>query len=50
LALRFPDEADTGVAFEVNFWGAINVVKEALEFFGKDIPQGGNLLKVSSTV
>lgn len=44
-------EADARAMFEVNFWGAMNVAKEALEFFREvNKPQGGYLLNVSSTV
>jgi NAD(P)-dependent dehydrogenase (short-subunit alcohol dehydrogenase family) len=43
-------EADAKAMFEVNFWGAMNVTKEALEFFREvNKPQGGYLLNVSST-
>ena len=37
--------------FETNFWGAVNMSKEAVSFF-RDInkPTGGRLLNVSSTV
>jgi NAD(P)-dependent dehydrogenase (short-subunit alcohol dehydrogenase family) len=44
-------EADAKAMFEVNFWGAMNVAKEALEFFREvNKPQGGYLLNVSSMV
>ena len=44
-------EADARAMFEVNFWGAMNVAKEALEFFREvNKPQGGSLLNVSSSV
>ena len=44
-------EADARAMFEVNFWGAMNVTKEALEFFREvNKPQGGYLLNVSSSV
>ena len=44
-------EADARAMFEVNFWGAMNVAKEALEFFREvNKPQGGYLLINSSTV
>ena len=44
-------EADARAMFEVNFWGAMNVAKEALEFFREvNKPQGGYLLNVSSSV
>ena len=43
--------ADARAMFEVNFWGAMNVAKEALEFFREvNKPQGGYLLNNSSTV
>ena len=43
-------EADAKAMFEVNFWGAMNVAKEALEFFREvNKPQGGYLLNISST-
>ncbi|KAF9232132.1 hypothetical protein BU15DRAFT_81563 [Melanogaster broomeanus] len=43
-----PEEAARSV-FEVNFWGAANVTKEAVRFF-RDVntPPGGRLLQVSS--
>lgn len=35
--------------FEVNFWGAINVAREAVRFFREENePSGGYLLNVSS--
>ncbi|KAF9232134.1 hypothetical protein BU15DRAFT_81565 [Melanogaster broomeanus] len=45
-----PEEAARSV-FEVNFWGAANVTKEAVRFF-RDVntPPGGRLLQVSSQV
>jgi NAD(P)-dependent dehydrogenase (short-subunit alcohol dehydrogenase family) len=44
-------EADAKAMFEVNFWGAMNVAKEALKFFREvNKPQGGYLLNVSSVV
>ena len=43
-------EVDARAMFEVNFWGAMNVAKEALEFFREvNKPQGGYLLNISST-
>ena len=44
-------EADARAMFQVNFWGAMNVAKAALEFFREvNKPQGGYLLNNSSTV
>ena len=38
--------------FEVNFWGVVNVNKEAIRFFREDNPKGmgGTLLQMSSRV
>jgi NAD(P)-dependent dehydrogenase (short-subunit alcohol dehydrogenase family) len=44
-------EEDARKLFDVNFWGAANVTKEAVRFF-RDVnsPAGGRLLQVSSLV
>ena len=45
------DEADARNTFEVNFWGAARVTKEAVRFFREvNKPLGGILLQVSSKV
>lgn len=44
-------EAAARSLFEVNFWGAANVTKEAVRFFREvNTPTGGRLLQVSSQV
>lgn len=44
-------ETDARAMFDVNFWGAMNVAKETLEFFREvNKPQGGYLLTNSSNV
>ena len=43
------DEADARDMFDVNFWGAASVTKEAVRFFREvNKPMGGRLLQVSS--
>ena len=43
------DEAEAREIFEVNFWGAARVTKEAVRFFREvNKPIGGTLLQVSS--
>ena len=45
-----PDAAARSV-FEVNFWGATNVSREAVRIFRDvNVPRGGRLLQVSSVV
>ena len=43
------DDQDARAMFEINFWGASQVSREAVRFF-RDVnqPQGGRLLQVSS--
>ncbi|KAJ6474042.1 NAD(P)-binding protein [Mycena vitilis] len=41
-------EANARSLFEVNFWGAFNVTKEALKYFRSNVPIGGLLINVSS--
>jgi len=44
-----PDDVARGM-FDVNFWGAMNVSKEAIRFFREvNKPQGGRLWTISST-
>lgn len=43
-----PDDVARGV-FEVNFWGAANVSREAVKFFREaNKPQGGRLIQITS--
>ncbi|KAF9235948.1 NAD(P)-binding protein [Melanogaster broomeanus] len=43
------DEEDARGLFDINFWGAVQVSKEAVRFFREvNNPQGGRLLQVSS--
>ncbi|KZT72439.1 NAD(P)-binding protein [Daedalea quercina L-15889] len=45
-----PDDAARAV-LEVNLWGAVNVTREAIRVFREvNVPQGGRLLQVSSSV
>ncbi|KAJ7620480.1 hypothetical protein DFH06DRAFT_1010695, partial [Mycena polygramma] len=41
-------EANARSLFEVNFWGAFNVTKEALKYFRSNVPIDGLLINVSS--
>ena len=44
-------DADARSLFEVNFWGAANVSREAVRVFRDvNVPRGGRLLQVSSVV
>ncbi|KJA14795.1 hypothetical protein HYPSUDRAFT_220328 [Hypholoma sublateritium FD-334 SS-4] len=44
-------DADARSVFEVNFWGAANVSREAVRVFRDvNVPRGGRLLQVSSVV
>lgn len=44
-------DADARGLFEVNFWGAANVSREAVRVFRDvNVPSGGRLLQVSSVV
>lgn len=47
--LESAPEEDARKMFDVNFWGAINVAREAIRFF-RDVnkPQGGRLWSVTS--
>ena len=46
----FSDDAAKAL-FETNFWGAVNVSKEAIRFFRDvNVPAGGRLLNVSSFI
>lgn len=43
------DDDDARAMFEINFWGAEKVTREAVRFFREENqPQGGRLLQVSS--
>ncbi|KAJ6493529.1 hypothetical protein C8R47DRAFT_1118517 [Mycena vitilis] len=41
-------DANARALFEVNFWGAFNVTKEALKYFRSNDPIGGLLINMSS--